>query len=673
MKLDRDFFFAVFDASPFPSWLRRGDGRIVSTNEAARELLACDPSENEVSVHDLGLRLEGEQFDPRSEATRHRAWTLLGSNQGVQQIQTRSKRISFGGESLWLDVVEATSTTRQATEHPQRDTPSPRARFAEDWKWKVDTEGVITESSGRIEEILGYRNETIIGSSIFDYYFPESRDKVRAFFKRLVASKAGWDNLVQRVMDANGNQRFLETNARPILDDEGNLIGFSGVDREITDHQLFDRREARSWDDALTGLPTRGLFLDRLEVALAHSRRSGHGLAVFFIDLDHFKLINDTFGHAVGDDVLKTVASALRALIREEDTAARFGGDEFTVLLMGMSSREEALKLATRIQASVSQPLELGGTRVFVSASIGISMFPEDGVDAEALLRNADNAMYRAKELGRNDIQLFTPDMGTDHARRLTVESGLRQAIDRNELRILYQPIFSCADERIVGVEALLRWDHPVDGIMSPAKFIDVAEASRVIVPIGEWIIEQACGDLRAWLDEGIDLRLAVNVSPQQLAQKTLIQVIRGVLDRTGLPPNRLELEIIESAAMQNPELTIRALGELHEMGLQLALDDFGTGYSSLAYLHRFPIDTVKVDQTFVHDITNGGSRGSTLVSAILALSRSLGLRTVGEGVETVEQLDFLRRMRCDEVQGFYLARPVEADEVLRAFGSTNA
>jgi len=332
---------------------------------------------------------------------------------------------------------------------------------------------------------------------------------------------------------------------------------------------------------------------------------------------------------------------------------------------MGMSSRDEALRLARKIQATISQPLELSGTRIYVSASIGISMFPEDGVDADSLLRNADNAMYRVKELGRNDVQLFTPDMGTDFARRLTVESGLRQAIDRQELRILYQPIFSCADERVVAVEALLRWHHPVDGVMEPARFIDVAESSRVIVPIGEWVIEQACRDLRRWLDEGIDLRVAVNVSPQQLAQKSLVELVRNVLDRTGLPANRLELEIIESAAMQNPELTMRALAELRKMGLLLALDDFGTGYSSLSHLHRFPIDTVKIDQTFIHDISNGGGRGSTLVSAILALSRSLGLKTVGEGVETVAQLDFLRRMRCDEVQGFYMSKPISAEELV--------
>jgi diguanylate cyclase (GGDEF)-like protein/PAS domain S-box-containing protein len=663
MTLDRELYQRVFELSPFPAWLRRGDGRIVSMNDAARELLRCEIVEGQISVHDTGLRLESEQYDPKNEAVRHRAWTLVG-DEGTRQIMTRSRRVVHGDESLWLDVVELASDPHpDVHEHGQQSAPL-HARFPGDWEWKVDRDGIILESSPSIEQVLGYPNEAVVGSSMFDYYFPDSRDKVRAFFRRLVDAKSGWTNLVQRVMDAQGRERFLETNARPILDERGELVGFAGVDREITEHKEYDTRDRGSWDDVLTGLPTRGLFLDRLEVALAHSRRSGHGLAVFFIDLDHFKLINDTFGHAVGDDVLRVVASSLRALVREEDTAARFGGDEFTLLLMGMSSRDEALRLARKIQAAISQPLELSGTRIFMSASIGISMFPEDGVDAESLIRNADNAMYRVKELGRDDVQLFTPDMGTDFARRLTVESGLRQAIDRQELRILYQPIFSCADERVVAVEALLRWQHPVDGVMSPSRFIDIAESSRVIVPIGEWVIEQACRDLRGWLDHGIDLRVAVNVSPQQLAQKKLVDFVRNVLEKTGLPPSRLELEIIESAAMQNPDLTMRALAELKEMGLLLALDDFGTGYSSLAHLHQFPIDTVKVDQAFIHDISNGGGRGSTLVSAILALSRSLGLKSVGEGVETVDQLDFLRRMRCDEVQGYYLSKPVTADQL---------
>jgi diguanylate cyclase (GGDEF)-like protein/PAS domain S-box-containing protein len=663
MKPDGEFFERVFEESPLPTWLRRGDGRIVSMNEAARALLGVAMPDEPVGVHDAGLRLQAEQYDPSSEGIRSRTWTLSLPGGEPRELRTRSKRITAGGQTLWLDIVDLISGATELERDATRELIA--AQQPGDWEWRVDRDGVIVESSPVIEQMLGYRNATVIGSSIFDYYFPESREKVRAFFNRLIESRSGWTNLVQRVVDANGAERFLETSARPVFDAAGEIVGFSGVDREISEHLAVDSKEKRSWNDVLTGLPLRGLFLDRLEFALAHARRSGHGLAVFFIDIDHFKLINDTFGHSVGDDVLRVVASSLRALVREEDTVARFGGDEFTLLLMSLASRDEALRLARKIQASISQPLELSGTRIYVTVSIGISMFPEDGADGETLLRNADNAMYRVKELGRNDVRLFTPDMGSDYVRRLTVESGLRQAIDRGELQLHYQPIFSCADERVVGVEALLRWTHPVDGIVAPSRFIDVAEASRVIIPIGEWVIEQACRDLRGWLDAGIDLRLAVNVSPSQLAHKSLVEHIRTVLDRTGLAPDRLELEIIESAAMQNPEITLRALVELRDMGLRLALDDFGTGYSSLAHLHRFPIDTVKVDQAFVHDINREGTRGNMLVSAILALSRGLGLRTVGEGVENVEQLEFLRRMRCDEVQGFYLAEPVPADELV--------
>ncbi|MDP9122792.1 MAG: EAL domain-containing protein, partial [Acidobacteriota bacterium] len=419
--------------------------------------------------------------------------------------------------------------------------------------------------------------------------------------------------------------------------------------------------------DALTGLPNRMLFHDRLTQALAQARRLARSLSVLFLDLDQFKLVNDTLGHAAGDRLLRTAAERLLQSVRESDTVARVGGDEFTLLLPGVT-HDTAVKMAQKILQAVAQPIDMEGRRLYVTTSIGISVFPADGADAEALLTSADIAMYRAKELGRNGYQLCTPDMNARSIERLTLEGELRLALERNEWTLVYQPQVDTATGRTVGVEALLRWQHPTQGLVSPDSFIGIAEETRLIVPIGEWVLRTACKQARAWHADGFrDLRIAVNLSAVQLQQRSLVASIEAILAETGLDPRYLDLEITESAAMQNLELTVDVLTALRAMGLRIAIDDFGTGHASLMYLKQFPIDALKIDRGFVSDLADG-REGCAIVNAIVGLAHGLGLRVVAEGVETARQLRLLKARGCDECQGFLISRPLPAPAVQSFF-----
>jgi diguanylate cyclase (GGDEF)-like protein/PAS domain S-box-containing protein len=428
-------------------------------------------------------------------------------------------------------------------------------------------------------------------------------------------------------------------------------------DRKRAEEQI----EFHAYHDVLTHLPNRKLFADRLTQSISRARRSSRPLAVMFVDLDHFKSINDTLGHEAGDELLQEMAIRLRANVRDDDTVARLGGDEFTIILAELRLPEDAVNVAEKIIKAVEQPLTIAGTSVEVSASIGIALFPEDGSDAEALLRNADSAMYRAKEAGRNTYQLCTDDMKRRAVERLSLETRLRRAIAEGQLVLHYQPQVSLTSGAVIGVEALVRWNDPERGLVHPSAFIPMAEESRLILPLGEWVLLTACSQMRAWLDAGIELPLmSVNLSLRQFQQYDIVQSVRRVLAETGLDAAALELEITETAAMQNAETTVEVLQALRELGVSIAIDDFGTGYSSLNYLKRFPITAVKIDRAFIRDLaTSEGD--AAIVSAVVGIARALKLRVIAEGVETEEQLSFLRRRNCDAAQGYLFSRPVSA------------
>ncbi|HEX8692359.1 MAG TPA: EAL domain-containing protein [Longimicrobium sp.] len=422
--------------------------------------------------------------------------------------------------------------------------------------------------------------------------------------------------------------------------------------------------EHQAYHDALTGLPNRRLLEDRLAVALAAARREGERVGIMFLDLDHFKVVNDSLGHPTGDRLLCDVGERIRTAVRGGDTLARLGGDEFTLLLPRLRRPDDAERVARKIVDALRGPYEVDGQEVFVTASVGVAVAPDDGADAETLIRHADIAMYRAKEAGRDAIKFFAPEMNERLRDRLELERTLRRALAQEQLRLHYQPVLEVASGRVIAVEALVRWQHPERGLLLPGDFLEVAEATGLIADVGAWVLAEACAQARRWSAEGhAHLSVLVNLSARQFLKTDMVEEVRSVLAETGLRPERLELEITESLAMRDAAATAAALRELKALGVRISIDDFGTGWSSLDYLRRFPIDTLKIDRAFIADV-DADHGGATIASAIIAMGHRLGMRVIAEGVERPAQLDFLRAQRCDAAQGFLFARPAPAEEI---------
>ncbi len=424
-----------------------------------------------------------------------------------------------------------------------------------------------------------------------------------------------------------------------------------------------ERIEHQAYHDALTSLPNRLLLEDRLSVAVAQAHRNKEKLAVLLVDLDRFKVINDTLGHATGDELLRVAATRFMNCVREGDTVARMGGDEFAVLLLALDGDERATQIAGRIAASLNPPFHLDGRDLFVTASIGMAVYPDAGFNAQTLLRHADIALYRAKEQGRNTLRCFSPNMSVKAVDRLSLESALRQALERREFLLHYQPQVDLKSGAIIGFEALVRWRRPEIGLISPAEFIPLAEETGLIVPMGEWILRAACAQNKAWRKAGFSpMRVAVNLSARQFRQDDLVETVTRILKETDLDPTALELELTESILMGKEQRILSMLRELSTMGIQLSIDDFGTGYSSLAYLKRFPIGKLKVDQLFVRNMTTDPN-DAVIAQTVVAMAHSLRLKAVAEGVETEAQLASLRSIGCDEMQGYLFSRPLPAEE----------
>jgi diguanylate cyclase (GGDEF)-like protein len=415
--------------------------------------------------------------------------------------------------------------------------------------------------------------------------------------------------------------------------------------------------------DFLTDLPNRVLLNDRINQAIAFAERYSKQLAVMFVDLDHFKKINDSHGHALGDKLLQEVAVRLVASVRRSDTVSRQGGDEFIVLLSQVGYAEDAVFIARKILGCLAAPYSIDQKHLFINASIGVSTYPGDGKDAETLIHKADTAMYDAKKLGRNNYQFFRADMQARVLEWQSLEGSLRNALGRNEFALHYQPKVDLKTAEISGVEALLRWNHPERGLVSPAQFVPIAEESGLIVSIGEWVLREACHQVRAWKEAGLPaVRMAVNVSAVQFMGDDFLSVVRDVLVETGVQPHHLELELTETVLMRDADSAIETLNALKSIGVQLAVDDFGTGYSSFSYLRRFPLDALKVDRSFINEISPD-SDNATILSALINIGKSLNYRVIAEGVETPEQLHFLQKQGCTEGQGYYFCRPVSAEK----------
>ena len=444
-----------------------------------------------------------------------------------------------------------------------------------------------------------------------------------------------------------------------LRDDAGEVTHYAGIFSDLSaQEQVQERLRSLAYYDLLTDLPNRLLFRDRLRYAIAQARRDKHRLALMFLDLDRFKTINDTLGHSTGDALLRTVADRIKCHVRESDTVARLGGDEFTILLPNLGGKRDVTPVANKLIEVLASPMEVEGQNLYVTASIGIALFPDDGDDEESLLKHADTAMYRAKTSGRDNYQFYTAKMGQEVAERLELENDLREAMERQELDVHYQPQVDLESGHMVGMEALLRWHHPVRGDISPARFVPIAEESGLIIHLGEWVLRRALTDLKHWLLNGHpDMRMAVNLSPLQLRQVDLPQRVALVLDELGLDSSHLELELTESMLVEDDQVTREVLGKLNAMGVRLAIDDFGTGYCSLSYLDQLDVDVLKIDRSFVQRMRTGRSCG-TVTAAIVDLGHKLGLSVVAEGIETLEQLARVSASGCDVLQGFLLARP---------------
>lgn len=484
-----------------------------------------------------------------------------------------------------------------------------------------------------------------------------------------------------RVQRDEGTVVTLYEQALPVRDEFGRVVRIEGVTQDVTEREQAQRRiRFLAYHDSLTGLANRQMFREMLDHTLARSQRTGSRCALLYLDLDRLKRINDSYGHTLGDQILREVASRLLASIRSadlvahddslhEEVVARLGGDEFTVLLTDLSRAEDAARVAARICAELGRPLQVTHVELVVTASIGIAIFPDNGADPETLLRHADMAMYAAKQRGRNTYEFFTEAMQQQAVERLSLEQDLARALESGQFSLHYQPQVDASSGRIVSAEALLRWEHPERGMVSPVQFIPVAEETGLIVPLGEWVVLTACRQMAEWRQAGLPVvPVAVNLSAHNFRSDSLLTSIAHALESTGLPSSYLHVELTESAVMQEPAAAMKTLGALKAIGLKLSIDDFGTGYSSLSTLKQFPIDLLKIDRSFVRDLPEDGSSAS-IVEAILALANALGLGVVAEGVETTAQRDFLCSRRCGLMQGYLFSKPLPADGFARLLG----
>jgi diguanylate cyclase (GGDEF)-like protein/PAS domain S-box-containing protein len=462
----------------------------------------------------------------------------------------------------------------------------------------------------------------------------------------------------------DGFESTIEDSAAPIHDRAGRIIGAVIVFHDVSAARAMSLQMTYSAQhDVVTNLPNRLLLNDRISQSIALARRQDRPIAVIFLDLDRFKYINESLGHATGDQLLQSVSRRLLASVRGSDTVSRQGGDEFVILLSEIINPEDAATSAKRILCSLSAPHSISGQDLHIDGSIGISVYPEDGGDAETLIKSADTAMYHAKECGRNNFQFFKAEMNRKAVERQSLEGSLRRALEREEFLLHYQPKVNLDTGKITGAEALIRWQQPDRGLVPPSQFVPVAEDCGLILPIGHWVMREACHQARAWRDAGLPpLPMAVNVSAVQFCDKGFVNSVQIILAETGLEPRYLELELTERVLMEDVESTVAVLKELKRTGVQLAVDDFGTGYSSLSYLGKFPIDTLKIDQSFIRQITTTPDE-TTIVAAMISMGRSLRLRVVAEGVETPQELEFLRIHQCDEAQGYLFSRPIPAHQ----------
>jgi diguanylate cyclase (GGDEF)-like protein/PAS domain S-box-containing protein len=637
------------------AWVRlSGYSREEALGRSSFELdIWVNPADREHLVQTLASGTTVRQFD----------FQFRRKGGDVAQALMSAEIIELRGEKCLLSLLSDITERRLAVEKLRES----ERRFADvvdaagEYVWETDINGRYLYVSERIEKVLGYTAAEVLGKTAYDFMTQEEIDRLERWFDTRPDPGTPIRNLEHMSITKDGQHIWQQVSGVPIFNPAGQRIGYRGTGFEITERKLAEQRiEELATRDALTQLPNRRLLADRLSQGILAAQRSGGLIAVLFVDLDRFKTINDSLGHAAGDDLLRSVAARLQDLMRKGDTLARLGGDEFVVVLEALRVAEDAGAVAQKIIATLSEPYLIDGNTLTTSASIGISVFPGDAPDGSTLIRNADMAMYFAKEHGRRNYQFYSEEMNSRAVEKLTMESTLRRAIERSEFELYYHPKFSLIDGKMTGVEALVRWNHPELGLIGPGNFIPISEETGLIVPLGEWVLKQACLQSRDWTHSfRRTIPIAVNLSVGQF-NKGLARTVRDALAAADLPPPMLELEITESMLMKNVEENIDVLRRLSDLGITIAIDDFGTGYSSLAYLRRFHVDTLKIDKSFVRDVDTNLD-DAAIIEAIIALGHSLKLNVVAEGVETADQKRLLTELNCDQCQGYLFGEPMPA------------
>ncbi len=603
----------------------------------------------------------------------HRDGTVVHVEGSVMLVRDpEGKAVGFRG--ILRDVTERRKMDKALRESEARFRAM--TNLSADWYWEQDAEHRLIRVESRSSETEQTPNP-MLGRRLWESTLQVQLPGGWPEFQHFLDKRKLFRDVVMSRVSSDNRPYYISLSGEPIFDANGDFTGYRGVSREITEQKVAEENiYYMARHDSLTGLPNRLMFSSSLDITLSTAKRYGRGFAVMFIDLDRFKFINDTLGHEAGDTLLKEIAHRFRQVLRASDVVARLGGDEFVVLVQEANDREHATSVARKLLSTAIRPIMLVSQECRVTASIGIAMYPQDGEDEQTLMKNADSAMYFAKEEGKNNFQFYASEINSLSLEKLALESNLRHAMARDEFSLHYQAKVDLRSGGITGVEALLRWHNPELGSVPPGKFIPIAEDTGLIVPIGRWVLKTACEQNIAWQRQGLPpINMAVNLSVRQFADEKLLEDIAAILQETGMAPELLELEITEGMIIHNVERAIRLLTAIKQMGVRLAIDDFGTGYSSLGQLKNFPIDTLKVDRSFIRDLATD-SEDKAITSAIIAMGKTLSLTVVAEGVETSEQQAFLRDQACDEMQGYYFSKPIAPDDfaaLLRANVLTSA
>ena len=685
LALERVLLKAIINQVPELLYAKDTKGRFMAANDVVARDNGLKRAEELIGKTDFDLfpaDVAQGFFDVEQE--------IIAS--GKPMVDMEELRVDESGGTKWLlttkvpmkddrgEIVGLIGVARNITERKraEQDSKAERALFramidqVPDYLFIKDTQSRFVVANRAVAADLGLKPEDLIGKSDFDLHPPELARQFFADEQKVISSGKPTIDIDEFIVDTDGAQKWLSTSKLPLRNDENEIIGIVGICRDVTARKRAeDQIHFMAHHDALTGLPNRTLLMDRLTQALLQAQRNGSRVTVIFIDLDNFKLVNDSLGHNAGDTLLKTVAERMVKCVRATDTVVRLGGDEFVVLLIDQAdSPVVATVVLDKLRAAIAEPVPVGGQTFRVTCSIGLATFPGDGADAETLLMNADVAMYQAKDKGRDNFQFYTAEMNVTAHERRVLQEGLRIALVRNEFALVYQPQVDLQTGLVFAVEALVRWHHPEFGVIAPAKFIPMAEESGLIVPLGDWVLREACRQNKAWQNAGMPhITVCVNVSARQFREKNWVKRVAHALHETGLEAKYLELELTESLLMQDVNQAIATMQELQAIGVQFSIDDFGTGYSSLSALKSFPVARLKIDQSFVRNLPHDANDRS-IATAVISLGQKLNMKVIAEGVETDEQMAFLVDQKCDEIQGYHFSKPIESDAIAVMLGN---